>query len=298
MRTLLLLATLPVFCAVVPVPGTAVSLEPPAGMEPAARFAGFESKTEAVTILVNELAAPVAGITAGFADPARLAGQKMTLDSRDKVKLPAGEGELFTFTQQRAGAPVKKLILAIGDEKRTILVSANCEVAIAPAWEPKLKASLLTATLAAPQANIAGFKVAAKGPFKEARAMAGSLALTPGGAFPIQDRRGPIFLVSRSLTPIPVESVEEFAKMRATDLPGVKEFRVTESKNVMVDGLAGLELSGVANETNAETAHLVYELILREASGGYYIAVGLAPMAVSKENLALFQAMGASFSRK
>ena len=43
----------------VTVPGTSVSLEPPEGMVPATRFAGFESKSEEASILLVEMPAPL-----------------------------------------------------------------------------------------------------------------------------------------------------------------------------------------------------------------------------------------------
>ena len=51
----------------------------------------------------------------------------------------------------------------------------------------------MSVTLGAPQASAAGF-VTPKGPYKVARAMSGSLALTPNGEFPLKDRGARYFL--------------------------------------------------------------------------------------------------------
>ena len=299
MRYLSLFVAFPLLCAPVPVPGTAVSLEQPPGMEAAARFAGFESKTEAASLMVVELAAPVSGIISGFSDAKRLAAQRMTLDGTEKVKLAGGEASLFAFTQQQSGTEYKKLILAFGDEKKTVLVTGSYELKLAANWDKPIRASLLSVTLGAPQPSAAGFRVTPQGTYKLARAMSGSLALTPNGEFPLRDRRGPVYLGSRSLTPVPVEEpLAAFLETRAKALPGVKEFRVVESKPVMIDGLPGHELTGVANESAPETAQFVYEAVLREADGGYYLLVGLAPNDAGAENLPLFRAMSATFNRK
>jgi hypothetical protein len=268
-------------------------------MEAAARFAGFESKTEAASLMVVELAAPIAGIVAGFADPKRLAAQRMTLDGTEKVKLASGEASLFAFTQQQSGTEYKKIILAFGDEKKTVLVTGSYEAKLAAKWDKPIRASLQSVTLGAPQVSAAGFRVTQKGTYKVARAMAGSLALTPNGDFPLRDRRGPVFLGSRSTTPVPVEEpLPAFLESRATALPGVKDVRVIESKPVMIDGLAGHELVGVANEATPETAMLVYEVVLREGDTGYYLLMGLAPNDAGAANLPLFLDMSATFSRK
>lgn len=299
MRYLSLFVALPLICAPVPVPGTAVSLEPPPGMEPAARFAGFESKTEPASLMVVELAAPVTGITAGFGDPKRLAAQKMTLDATEKVKLAGGEASLFAFTQQVSGTEYKKLILAFGDEKKTFLITGSYEVKLAANWDKPLRASLMSVTIGAPQASSVGFKVTPKGTYKVARAMSGSLALTPNGDFPLKDRRGPVFLGSRSITPVPVEEpLPEFLQNRALALPGVQDFKTIESKALMLDGLAGQELVGVANEGTPATAVFIYCVVLREASGGYYMLMGLAPNDVAPANAPLFREMTQTFSRK
>jgi len=299
MRYLSFFVSLPLLCAPVPVPGTAVVLDPPPGMAPAARFAGFESKAEPASLMVVELAQPVANITAGFADPKRLAAQKMTLDATEKVKIAPGDALLFNFTQQVSSTEYKKLILAFGDDKKTVLVTGSYELKSAANWDKPLRAALMSVNIAAQQASAAGFKVVPKGPYKVGRAMPGSLALTPNGDFPLKDRRGPVFLASHSTTPVPIETpLPDFLQEKALALPGVQELKTIESKAITLDGLAGQELIGVANEDKPESAVFIHAIVLRDGSTGYYMLMGLAPNDVAAANSPHFRAMADSFSRK
>lgn len=297
MRPFLFLLALPLAAAVVPVPGTTISLEPPAGLEPAQRFPGFESTTVAITLRVAELAANVATITTGFRDPKRLEAQKMTIDGTEKVTLGPATGELFNFTQDKGGTKYKQMILALGDDKHTILVTGTCEMSICPKWEPALKASLMSVTIGKPQTAQLGFNVTPKGAYKPARTAPGSLALTPNGEFPLKDRRGPMYVASKTASAIPTDTIEEFAESRAKGLPNVHELKITESKAIMLDGLEGHEIVGVANEATPDAAQFVYLVLLKEGPSSYFLLVGIAPQSMADQNLTDFRAMSATFKR-
>jgi hypothetical protein len=227
-------------------------------MQPATRFAGFEAPGTAASIMVTELAAPITGATAGFRDPARLAAQRMTLIKAEQLTQP--QAELFTLSQRYAGDEFRKLILATGDATRTILITATTDAPSAATWEPAFRAAFATVTIGPPQANAVGFHIEPQADFKPARALSGSLALTPGG---VLGPNLPLFLATRSIAPVPVAALAEFGENRARALPNVSTFRTTYTNPITIDGLTGLRLTGIANESTP-TAQLVHETILRD----------------------------------
>lgn len=292
MRPVLFLLTALAMSAAPPIPGTSVSMTPPPGMQPATRFAGFEAPGTATSIMVTELAAPYAGATAGFRDAARLASQRMTLIKSEQLTQP--QAELFTLTQRYAGDEYRKLILTAGDATRTILLTATTDADTAATWEPAFRAAFATVTIGPPQSNAVGFHIEPQADFKPARAVSGSLALSPGG---VLGPNVPMFLGTRSVAPVPVASLAEFCENRARSLPGVNAFRTTYTNPITIDGLSGLRLTGIANEATL-SAQLVHETILRDPAGGYYLLLGITPQTTAEVLAPLFDKMAASFRRK
>lgn len=276
------------------VPGTRVSLVPPPGMQAASRFAGFESTAEEVNIMVVELAAPRAEAVAGFRDAEKLKGQRMELLGVDQMKLGGATVELFRLKQRHAGSYYFKYVLALGDQPISIL-TAMAEEDVHEKWKPLLLAALGTVVIGEKKGSIVGFSLEAAGDLKEARAVSNQMLFTPGGTIPVKDRRGPMFLGTRSLTPVPVASLAEFAETRARALNGAESLTVVSSKALTLAGLEGHELVARANDAKPETAMLLYEVVLREKSGGYYLLIGMAPAEQSDALLPLFRKMANSF---
>jgi hypothetical protein len=273
------------------VQGTPVSLEPPAGLSPSPRFAGFQAHDEDVSILVTELPSPLAAATAGFTDAQRLEAQRMRLLRQDKVTLPGGEAIIFVFTQRQAGIEYHKQILALGGPNRTILVVATCDQDLAAKWEAPLRKSLLTVTVSAAAApSPPPFRIEPQGRFREIPSMTGSATFTLDGQHPLPGPDAPRFIVTRSVAPA-AGPLREFAERRARALPGMRDLEVKALRDVRIDDLEGVELEG------AQGNNILFQIVLREADGPYYLLVGLAPAAETPAYLATFRAMSASFRR-
>lgn len=267
-------------------------------MVPAGRFAGFESQADEANVMVVEIAGPRTGIIGGFRDEAKLSAQRMELLGVDKIRTGAGETELFRLKQRHAGSVYFKYTMALGDEKNTALITAMAEEDVHDKWKDLLLKSLASARLGEKKGSITGFAIDPKGDLKEARAVSNMMLFTVGGELPAKDKRGPMFLGSRSIAPMPPQSLAEFAEARAKTLNGVKELTITSSKATTLDGLEGWELVGSANDSTPAEALSVYEVILKEVSGGYFILLGIGPKEKAAEHLAAFRAMSATFRKQ
>lgn len=297
-RTILALIFLSLLTSAAEVPGTSISLDPPPGMTPAARFAGFENALDGVFIMVSEMPSPYEASVSGLRDPARLEQQRMRLEKSEKVKLVSGYGELFVFKQLLAGVEYRKLLLAFGNEKRTYLLSAGCSTGVAGKWESPLRASLLTVTLGASRGSAVGFRLQPKGTLKQVSVMTGAITFTAHGQFPVKDPRTALFIATRSFAAVPAMPNAQLAETTARALRGVSNLRISQSKPVEIDGLDGHELVGVANESSPSGSKLVYEVVLRDPAGGYYALVGLVANEQAGTYLPVFREMSATFSRK
>lgn len=267
-------------------------------MQKAERFAGFESKEDEASIMVMEMAGPRSAMIAGFRDAEKMAAQRMELLSASKIRVAAGETELYHVKQRHAGSVYFKYIVALGDESRTALITAMAEEDVHDKWKAALLKSLTTTALGAKQGSITGFAVEAKGTLKEARAVSNMMLFTVGGELPAKDKRGPMFVGTRSVAPVPVASLAEFSESRAKALNGIRDLTVNSSKPLSLGGMEGHELVGSANDSVPDGAMLLYQVVLKEKEGGYFLLVGLAPKEEAAAHLAVFRDMAATFRKQ
>ena len=85
------------------IPGTSVSLSPPEGFMPADRFPGFMKESTGSSIMVSEIPAPYAEVTAGFSDKKQMQTRGMTLLSHSSVKVNGQRAMLIHVEQPAYG---------------------------------------------------------------------------------------------------------------------------------------------------------------------------------------------------
>ncbi|GAA4374223.1 hypothetical protein GCM10023186_05600 [Hymenobacter koreensis] len=284
----------------VAVSGTKVSLIPPIGFSSAAKFSGFEQASTGASILVAELPSPYQQTAAGFTK-SNLASRGMTLLQQEQVKLGGTPATLFSITQQANGITYLKQILAFGDPAKTVLVTATYPEQSRQIEGP-IKAALLSSVYnakqqskALPEAN--KFAVNVSGTkFKFAQSLAGSMLLyTPDGKVPSQAKDKALFMVGNSLSSVAVTDRKQYSIERLKKLPEGQTNQVRTINAVTINGLSGYEIVADGKGPNNET-QLVYQTILFESNGGYYIIVGLTDNNFDT-HLPLFKAIANTFKR-
>lgn len=260
------------------VPGTRLSLAPPAGFAPATQFSGFQNPETGASILVSEMPAPVQTIVEAFTDEA-LKSKGMTLVERQTVDFNQSKATFLKASQPAHGLTYLKQMLIFGDDSTTFLVNG-----IYPqdsgTDEAEIKKALFSTSFNKTQIDdplgAVPFRIdVTDTPFKFSKFLAGSLIYTTDGQVPTNTADDALFIAGSSLGKVPVESKRQYALDRLKKLPNGESFTTRSVNTVDIDSLDGIEI--VAFGKNADGKNeLVYQVMLFEEGEGYFILVGSA----------------------
>ena len=280
----------------VKITGTKCSLIPPAGFIVATNFSGFQQVEKGASIMINQLPVGYQSIVNDFTAEA-LKAKGMTLVSKEIIDFNNSKATLINLTQPANGTTYNKLILVFGDTKETVLVNGIYPESYKNI-EEKIKTALLSTIYDASQnedpLHAASFTIDATGTdFKIIKYMSGSLLYSTDGKIPTVK---PTLIVGNSLAAIPTQNQKEYSVERLKKLPGGELSVIKEITAVTIDNLSGFEIiaDGKSKDNKAE---LIYQVMLFNSKGDYYIIVGRAKEEFEK-NLAAFKKISATFKRK
>ena len=126
------------------IPGTKVSLEPPAGFSLAEQFPGFQRADAGASIVVTEVAAPVAELRAGLTSEG-VASRGMTLLTSTPATISGQSATLLQVTQNASGTTFIKWMAILGDDTETIMIVGTFPQALADSMSEPIKRSILAA---------------------------------------------------------------------------------------------------------------------------------------------------------
>jgi hypothetical protein len=221
----------------------------------------------------------------------------MTLVSKQTIDFNNSKANFIKLTQAANGVIYIKQILMFGDSHGTVLVNGIYPEA-AKELEGKIKEALLSTIHDAAQngnpLEAATFSIDIKDTdFKLVKYISGSLLYSTDGKIPTEK---PTLIVGNSIAKVQTQNQKKYAEERLKKLPRGESFIVKEAKEINIDNLKGFEIvaDGKAKDGQAE---LVYQVMLFNNDGGYYIIVGAA-----KENfekyLENFKKISKTFKRK
>lgn len=276
--------------------GTKCSLVPPPGFVAATAFSGFQNIANGASIMVNEIPAAYQTIVDGFSAEA-LHTKGMKLISKQIIDFNHSRATLINVTQPANGTTYLKQMLVFGDAKGTVLVNGIYPEA-SKEIEAKMKEALLSTVYTASQndnpQDAATFTVdITETDMKLINYMSGSLVYSTDGKIPTEK---PSLIVGNSIGKIAPGEQKTYAEYRLKKLPGGESSVIRESKKISVDNLNGYEI--VADgRTKDDKPELVYEVMLFNEIGDYYIIIGRAKEEFEK-NLTNFRKITKTFKRK
>ena len=278
------------------VPGTKCSLIPPTGFVPATTFSGFQNAETGASIMINELPAPYQTLVNGFTEDA-LKSTGMTLVSTNSIDFNNGKATFINLTQPANGTTYIKQILIFGDTKGTVLVN-GIYPETSKQLETKIKSALLSTVYNSTQDDnpleAATFSIDTKNTeFKLVKYMSGSLLYSTDGKIPTDK---PTLIVGNSLVKIPLNNQKKYAEERLKKLPRGEFNVIKETKEIRIDNLKGYEIIA-DGKTKEDKSELVYQVMLFNDNGDYYIILGQATEDYTK-NLEAFKSIALTFKRK
>lgn len=248
--------------------GARVGLIPPDGVKVANEFVGFESDDKSVKIGIAEIPEEAfAKVEEAFKE-----GKPTGTAVRpEAVKTAAGDGFMTSETHKDGGATIRTYsLIARGekDNKFTGYVMAQVKDAPGAPSDEAIRKMLASVTLrkdvpVAEQLDLLPFKVAELADFKTIRTLPSrsGLLITDGGDDTTLD--GAPYMViglipGRPETP---EDKSRFAQQAATQIPGLRNARITMNEPQRIDGTPGFETRIEAVTGKNDTPVLVVQWI-------------------------------------
>jgi hypothetical protein len=276
--------------------GTKCSLIPPSGFVAATTFSGFQNAETGTSIMINELPAPYQSIADGLTTEA-LKSRGMTLIKKETIDFNGSKATLINLTQTANGTTYLKQMLIFGDTEGTVLVNG-----IYPEASKNIDAQIKDALLSTVYNNsqndnpleAAAFTIEIKDTdFKLIKYVAGSLIYSTDGKIPTEK---PTLIVGNSISKVPSQNQKKFAEERLKKFPRGELNVIKETKEITIDNLKGFEI--VANgKTKDDKTELVYEVMLFNEKGDYYLIVGQSQEDFEKY-LESFKKIAKTFKRK
>lgn len=276
------------------VTGTRVTLEPPEGFAPAARFTGFGREAARASIAVTELVAPFS-VIAGRLTPEAFAAQGMAVRTYDTVAVEGASARLLSLTQNATGGPYGKWVLVFGDERATVLVTATYPADAEASLGEPMKQAVLSArrsreTPADPLEGI-GFTVDPGTRLRIASRMGNNLSLNETGSLPMEDKGAPFLVIGQSVAEVDLGDLEAFARRRVANVGSTLQVTgITGGGPVTIGGAAGYELFADARAAEGGAAVKVYQVVLPEGSH-YLLLMGFVGAERAAEFIPEFQSI-------
>lgn len=280
----------------VKVSGTKCSLIPPSGFIAATTFSGFQNAETGASIMINELPAPYQSLVDGFTAEA-LKSRGMALVKKQTIDFNGSKATLLNLTQSANGTTYIKQMLVFGDTKGTVLVNGIYPEA-SKEIEAQIKDALLSTVYNISQNDnpleAATFTIDVKDTdLKLIKYMSGSLLYSTDGKMPTEK---PTLIVGNSVAKISSQNQKKYAEERLKKLPRGELNIIKEIKGINIDNLKGFEIVA-SGKTKEDKAELVYQVMLFNENGDYYIIVGQTKEEFDKY-LEIFKKIAKTFKRK
>jgi hypothetical protein len=266
---LLLVAVQPAAAAdVIYPPGARVGLTPPTGLSLSKTFTGFQSEDQSVKVLVTELPPNAYDeVKTAFAKPGAVGPTGIKPET---IQTTAGPG-YYTVELGKDGANIVQrysMIMSGGTFSGYIAaqVPANANKIYT---EDVIRAMFASAAVrkevpAAEQLSLMPFKVTELSNFKNVRTLAPGAAVILADGDETTGFEPAPFMIIGLIGPTPPEENDRtrFAQEAATQIPGVRDAKVTVSEPIRIDGQPGYETRVDATSGKNNTSVTVVQWLL------------------------------------
>jgi hypothetical protein len=290
------LSTVTAFAQTVRVPGTKVSLVPPAGFSLAQQYPGFEREADQATIMVTELPTPAAEMINAMTAPA-LATRGMTLLSSEHATIGGNAARLLRLRQKTPNGDVAKSMLIAGSRTMTIMIVATFPTDSPSSTRADIQRSLLSTiwgSTAPGEFEGLPFRVTPTSKLKLAKRVSNMLMFTESGTVGSAGSSEALYLVGHSIGRGTLGSLRSFAEARAKQTARSMDVGNFSGRTIQVEGLDAFELEADAVDARSGAAMRIYQVIVPDDTG-YFIAQGLVRADRAADLMPEFRALTMSF---
>jgi hypothetical protein len=285
----------------VKVPDTKVSLVPPAGLRLTERFPGFSDEETGSSIMITQMPTPYSEIT-NWITKEEFAKRGMSLLSRREVSLNGRSGILLHVRQEAHSVAFLKWIVAAGNEKESVLVTATFPEEMKAQLSSAMEQSALSVHWDAeakidPLAGL-NFSFNDDPLLKFAERISRTVILTKDGVLPGKATNDSLFIIGSSLPHPIISDLGKFAEERLMQIEQVSGIAIKKQSDVTIDGLSGKEIVAEAQWKDLPDAPVVVYQVLLLDGEYHFIMQGFAPRKEQEKYLAVFTRIAKSFRKK
>lgn len=292
-------SAIPAIAQGVRVPGTKVSLQPPAGFSLAQQYPGFEREADRSSIMVTELPTAAPEMIRAMTREA-LASRGMLLVASSEHVINNNPARLLNVRQKTANGEVLKSMLIAGDHKTTIMIVGMFSVDSPPSTGAAIERALISASWGATSPNeFEGlpFRITPTSSLKLAKRVSNMLMLTESGTIGSPGSSEALYLVGHSIGRGGVSDLRNFSETRARQTTLTKNVGNFTGREMRIDGLDAYEIEADAIDARSGAPMRLYQVIMLDDTG-YFIAQGLIRADRAAELFPQFRSVTASFSRQ
>lgn len=261
----------------VQIDGTNIFMIPPDSFEPSDNFKGFQNPDDQTSmIMILEIPGPYSEISKGFSSE-MLETRGMELKSKKEINIAEYDGILMELEQSEYGMVFSKQILIYGNERSSTLINGVYLKDSLQSGE-RIKESILSTfvdseTESNPREDLNYSVNESVGSLKFHSVIGNGMLFNRDLKIPTESIDRATLFTDKSFQKLEIEDKELFCISRLEKYPD--DFSVIQSKGVNeieIDGLKGFELFAQNNDNEEEE---MYQVILFDEDGGYYIFVGI-----------------------
>jgi hypothetical protein len=278
-----------------PIPGTSVSLEVPAGFAVSEDFPGIGHPGDLSSVMVTELAVPLEIASETFA-PAALERQGLEPLREESVEVDGRSAKLVHARQKIGGMSFRKWFLVLGDETRSVLLTATTpsesEEVYGEALVRALRSARRGAASPAPPGASLPFRVREAPPLRIVRSAEGSVVLSEAQA--VAGHVTPVVTVGASQARVAIDDLPAFARERLEQTGTIYEIAVRSQQPRTLGGLPAHQIAARALDTESGRPVEVRQVLGHDAAR-YYLVQGIFDAEDAARLAPAFDAVAASF---
>jgi len=280
------------------VPGSHISLAPPAGFAAADRFLGFGDEERMASIMITEQPSPFDQASAGMRDDKLLATRGMRVLSREDIRFGEREAFLVRVTQSAAGVDFEKFIVVTPVPGGTAVVAATFRVADADALRAPLEKAVRGLVISETKhPDVVPFAMGESPRLELAHQARGLAVYCRPGTFGKSAPGAPLVVVARSIATGDTSDHAAFARRRLRGTARIKDVREIVAKELELDGLPTIELTALATRDDAEGDMFLLHVMLFDEEGGYWLIQAMVAAEERADWEPEFRAMVEGFRR-
>jgi len=256
--------------------GTNIYMVPPTSFESSSNFKGFQNPSDPTSmIMVMEIPGPYSEVSKGF-NTEMMQNQGMELKTKKEIAVSEFNGLFLELDQSTNGMMFSKQIIIYGNEKSSTLINGVYLKDSLQLGE-KIKESILTTfvdskTESNPREALNYTLDENVGSLKFKAVIGNGMLLNRDLKTPTESVDKATLLTDQSFAKIEIDNEKLFCISRLKKYPD--DFSVIPSKGINeieIDNLKGFELFAKNNDKEDEE---MYQVILFNQDGGYYLFVG------------------------